>query len=64
MPSGTYAVVLATTQENMKTIQEKIAKMGIFVAAISENDELMALGIEPLPREEVKKYVSSLPLLK
>jgi len=66
---GTYAVVLAATQEKLKTLSETLTAAGIRHRAIIESDppycgQLMAIGLAPAPRQEVKRHVSSFPLLR
>jgi len=67
--AGTYAVVLAACSDELRRLRQVLEAAGVPHRAVIENDEpycgeLMAIGLEPCPRSEVKKYMKSLPLLK
>lgn len=66
--AGTYAVVLQASPEDLEELRGRLEAESVPHRAIIENDEpyrgqLMAVGLEPRPRSEVKKYVRSLRLL-
>lgn len=66
---GTYAVVLGATATQLAELEQRLAAAGVRFSAIRESDppyngELLALGIEPRPKAEVRPLVSSLPLLR
>jgi peptidyl-tRNA hydrolase len=67
---GTYAVVLAARDElHLALIAEELERKGVRFARIRETDppysgQLMALGLRPGRKEALRRYVSSLPLLK
>jgi hypothetical protein len=71
VPSGTFAVALATAdQDELEEVMARLSALQIPYAAIRETQgehagELMAIGIEPLrDRSQIRKAVSSLPLVK
>lgn len=69
VPVGTYAIVLATDRAGLEELERMLLEESVPHAAIRENWEpyngqLMAIGLTPAPKSEVKRYVSSLPLLK
>ena len=71
IPSGTYAVALATAdQDELEQVRDKLSELGVPFSAIVEAEgehagELMAIGIEPTrDRSVIRKAVSSLPLVK
>lgn len=66
---GTYAVVLGATADQLAELEQQLVSGGVLFAAIRESDpphngELLALGIEPQLKSKVRRYVSSLPLLR
>jgi hypothetical protein len=66
---GTYAVVLGATTDQLAELERQLAAGGVRFSAIRESDpphsgELLALGIEPQRKSLVRRYVSSLPLLR
>jgi peptidyl-tRNA hydrolase len=70
LPEGTYAVVLAVNgSAELEQLSSRLQAAGIRHKQIRESDEpyrgeLMALGLEPAPRSVLKKYLSSLRLLR
>ena len=70
VPRGTHAVVLAAkTSTQLNQISDKLKLANVEHCLIIENDEpyvgeLLAIGIQPQERTEVKRHLSSLPLLK
>lgn len=61
--------MLQASPEDLHRLQGTLERESVAHRAIVENDppyagELMAIGLEPRPRSEVKKYVKTLPLLK
>lgn len=61
--------MLAADPEGLQALRERLETACVPHRAIVESDnpyagELMAIGLEPRPRNEVRRYVSSLPLLK
>lgn len=68
VPSGTYAVALAARDEpHLETLEKKLIRLDIPHKAIREpdrQDELMAIGIEPVrDRRALRRVVQKLPLL-
>jgi hypothetical protein len=66
---GTYAVVLQAPKDHLESLEEVLEAQDIPHRAIRENDppysgELMAIGVCPNERSKLKKYFSSLPLLR
>jgi len=66
---GTYAVVLQAGSEALSELEERLVDAGVPHRAIRESDppyegDLLAIGLAPAPRDKVRKYVSSLPLLR
>lgn len=70
LPSNTHAVALkVSNEEELKKLELKLRIAGIPFRAIREpdapwNGQLMAIGVCPAPKDRVKKYLSSIPLLK
>lgn len=70
LPEGTYAVVLAAkSPEQLIFIEKHLIHNGVPHKAIRENDppyrgELLAIGVTPQPRSQLRRYFSTLPLLK
>lgn len=70
LPPRTHAYALVTTDEDqLKQIGWELFKNGISHRLIFEPDapytgQLMAIGVTPRPRSEVKGYFSALKLLK
>jgi peptidyl-tRNA hydrolase len=70
LPEGTYAVVLqARDEEHLNQVSVQLAENGILHCLIREPDEpwngqLMAIGVLPMARSKVRKYLSQLPLLR
>lgn len=69
LPSGTFAVVLSAPKDALEALEAKLQLAGLPHRAIRENDppycgELLAIGICPTQKKEVKRFVSALPLLK
>jgi len=66
---GTYAVVLAASSKQLEELEQRLTIENIVFASIRENDppycgELLAKGIAPRPKSELRRFVSSLPLLR
>ncbi|NIT77336.1 MAG: hypothetical protein GWO44_10565 [Thermoplasmata archaeon] len=66
---GTYAVVLGATDDQLAELERQLTAGGVRFSAIRESDpphqgELLAIGIEPQRKSLVRRYVSSLPLLR
>lgn len=70
LPGGTHAIALtARDSAHLAEISEKLTANGIPHVPIVENcppyrGELMAIGVSPAPRSALKRYFSSLPLVK
>lgn len=70
LPEGTHAVVLtAASESDLARLAAKLDAYGIGFTRIHEPDAphdgaLMALGLHPRRKEEVRRYLSNLPLLK
>ena len=66
---GTYAVVLQAPREGLEELEERFKEEAVPHTAIRETmepycGELMAIGVRPAPREEVRRLLSSYPLLR
>lgn len=70
LPPGTYAVALSVADESALAREaERLRARGVSFVEIREDappyeGALMALGLEPGRREELRRHVSSLPTLK
>lgn len=70
LPENTHAVVLAAESAAVLTsVQSRLARADIAHVAIREpdapwNGALMAIGVAPGRKEVLRKFLSSLPLLK
>lgn len=68
LPEGTYAVVLAVPDEDaLHREAKRLKSRGVDFVAIKEpdqNNELMALGLKPARKEDIRRHVSCLPLLR
>jgi hypothetical protein len=70
LPTNTHAIALSVRDEAaLQVLAAQLAAAQVPVHAIREHDgpyagQLMALGLPPLPRRAVARYLSSLPLLK
>lgn len=70
LPSGTHAVVLTVPDElTLQRVAAKLAGAGVAFVRIEEPDApwdgaLMALGLVPARKEDVRRLLSSLPLLR
>lgn len=70
LPEGTYAVVLAVPNlAKILALERVLIERGVPHVAIREpdlpwNNELMAIGIRPMDRRKVRKYLSNLHLLR
>jgi peptidyl-tRNA hydrolase len=64
---GTFAVVLQAPQEALEALERRLEAQGVPHRAIRENDPplgLTAIGICPAPKDTLKRFVSSLGLLR
>jgi hypothetical protein len=70
LPSGTHAVVLTVPDElTLQRVAAKLAAANVAFVRIEEPDApwdgaLMALGLVPARKEDVRRLLSSLPLLR
>lgn len=70
MPEHTHAVALTCPDEaSLRSLWEKLKANGVRHRAILECDgehagQLMAIGVCPAPRRELKRFFSALPLVK
>lgn len=69
LPLGTYAVVLGADTKTLLELERKLQREALSFVSIRENDEpyageLLAIGIKPDRRSKLKRYFSSLSLLK
>lgn len=70
LAEGTLAVVLTVPDEaSIKALACKLERERVRHVRVVEPDApyhgaLMALGLAPVPREEVRRHLSSLPLLR
>lgn len=70
MPGHTHAVALTCPDEaSLRALWATLKANGVRHRAILECDgdhagQLMAIGVEPAPRKELKRFFSALPLVK
>lgn len=69
LASGTYAVALHATALQLVALAVRLRAADIAHTCIFEPDEpwngaLMAIGLAPAPRQEVRKLLSSFPLVR
>lgn len=71
VPSGTFAVALATaTEAELTQVRDRLEAAGIAFSEVVEAagpfaGQLMAIGVEPVhDRAPIRKVVSHLPLIK
>ena len=70
LPPHTYAIALtAPTEAELNDISYRLFRLGIKHSRIIENDapytnQLMAIGIPPQPRRNIRKHLSACQLLK
>jgi len=70
LPSGTHAIVLAVPNEDaLLGVASRLELAGVALKRIEEPDapyhgSLMALGVLPGRKEDLRRHLSSLPLLR
>ncbi len=70
LKDGTYAVVLTARDEAaLRAVSARLRLAGVELVEVREpdapwNGALMALGLRPKRKEELRRLVSSLPLLR
>jgi hypothetical protein len=70
LPGGTHAVALIVPDEPaLRSVAARLRLAGVAFAPIVESDapwtgQLMALGLVPGRKESLRRFVSSLPLLR
>lgn len=70
LPEDTFAIVLAVSSEiALLRERDRLRAAGVQLVEIREPDAphhgaLMALGLRPARKEDLRKHVSQLPLLK
>lgn len=70
LAEGTHVVVLTALGEaELAKVADRLHAAGIEFVAVREPDppwggQLMAIGVRPMLRREVRRHLSSLPLLK
>lgn len=70
LPDGSYAVALCVKDEaSLRSLAETLARAGLPRHLIVEADapytgQAMAIGIAPMDRRRLKRYLSRYPLLK
>lgn len=69
LKSGTYAVALQASEIELHALAARLQIAGVPHTKIIENNDeyagqLMAIGVRPAPRDQLRRYFSSLPLLK
>jgi peptidyl-tRNA hydrolase len=67
LPSGTYAVVLQAREQALLELEHRLQEAGVRHRAIREeamSGQLTAIGIEPRRKSELKRLLSSIPLLR
>lgn len=66
---GTYAIVLAADTDTLSRLEERLKGINLPHVAIRENEgpyagQITAIGVQPGRRSKLRKYFSSLPLLR
>lgn len=70
LPPNTHAIVLMTVnEERLLALERELLENKIKHRSIREpdrpwNGQLMAIGIEPRPKQDIQKYFAQLPLFK
>lgn len=69
LPDGTYAIALTAEAPQLQDLARQLSEAGIAHRNIRESDapfsgELMAIGVCPQPRSKLRRYFSTLPLVK
>lgn len=70
LDEGTYAIALTVPDEGaMRAVSARLKLAGVSHVRVTEPDapysgQLMALGLVPARKEDVRRFLSSLPLLK
>jgi peptidyl-tRNA hydrolase len=70
IPPGTHAVVLVCPDRHALAAEAyRLTKLGVKFTAILEPDppyygEIMAIGLHPGRKEDLRRHLSSLPLLR
>jgi len=70
VPPGTHAVVLAAaTQGALEEVSQRLTAAGVTHARVVESDapytdQLMAIGVPPARKEDIRRHLSALPLLR
>ena len=69
LPSGTYAVVLSASSEELAELGKRLSEAGVGHKAIIENDgdlagQITAIGVVPQNRSKIRRWFSSYPLLR
>jgi len=69
LQTGTSAVVLTASQDGLLELSARLDEVNVPHKLVRESDypysgQLMALGVRPERRSKLKKYLSSLPLLR
>lgn len=70
LPENTHAVALsASSEEELLKLEEKLSRAGIAFSAIREPDApylgaLVAIGIAPVSKNLVRRFVSNLQLIR
>ena len=70
LPENTHAIVLIVPDEPaLAALAERLGKFGVAHVTIREpdapwNGAMMSIGVVPARREDLKRHLSSLPLLK
>jgi hypothetical protein len=65
---GTYAVALAATPRQLDALRARLFEEEVPCVCICEADPpwdgaLMAIGLKPAPKSQVRRFVSQLPLV-
>ena len=70
VPTGTYALALSAPDEAaLLAFEARLTADGVPHAAIRENSgafagQLVAIGLRPAPRSALRRWTSSVPLLR
>jgi hypothetical protein len=69
LPEGTFAIALAAEPNELQDLAIRLSEAGIAHRNVRESDEpysgeLMAIGVFPQPRSKLRRYFSTLPLVR
>lgn len=64
-PCGSHAIVLCADEDALISLEQRLIASSLPHHAVREDDGMLtAIGVRPGRRSELKRYFSSLPLLR